>query len=53
MAGKFVLPDMPDLALVAEEGIKMILPKPKVSGMTKQQQSYYCFEVDFSNWHIR
>lgn len=37
------MPDVPDLAYVKDDSIKMILPQPTVNGSTAREQSYYSF----------
>ncbi|XP_025407040.1 uncharacterized protein LOC112680989 [Sipha flava] len=50
---KFHMPDVPDLASVSVKDVLQILPKPKVVGHTKRQQSYLMFEVDLSNFNLK
>lgn len=45
---QFNMPNVPDLAFVKEHDIKFILPNPKMGGSTLRQQSYYYFDIDFS-----
>jgi hypothetical protein len=47
------MPDVPDLASVSVKDVLQILPKPKVVGHTKRQQSYLMFEVDLSNFNLK
>ncbi|RVE52221.1 hypothetical protein evm_003140 [Chilo suppressalis] len=49
----FLLPNMPDIAMVHMDDIKMILPKPAFSGGTKRQQGVYKFDLDFSRIVLR
>ncbi|XP_045762732.1 uncharacterized protein LOC123865623 [Maniola jurtina] len=50
---QFHMPSNPDLSYVKECDVKLILPKPCVGGSTLRQQSYYYFNVDFSQIDIR
>lgn len=49
---KFVLPDIPDLASININDIKVLLPPPKISGKTSRQQSFYSFEVDLGGLYL-
>lgn len=49
----FQLPNVPDIATVPLEDIKMILTKPSFSGGTKRQQGMYKFNIDFSKLDLR
>lgn len=50
---QFHMPTNPDLSYVKEHDVKLILPKPSLGGSTIRQQSYYYFNVDFSQIDIR
>lgn len=50
---QFHMPSNPDLSYVKEYDVKFILPKPCLGGSTLRQQSYYYFNVDFSQIDIR
>lgn len=49
----FVFPVQPDIAHVALQDVKMILPPPCVLGQTKRLQSFFKFEINFSNFDLR
>lgn len=53
IANKFVLPEVPDIAVVPESDIKMILPKPNQHGRTKRQVDLISFEISFSSIEVR
>lgn len=50
---QFNMPSNPDISYVKECDLKFILPKPCLGGSTLRQQSYYYFNVDFSQIDIR
>ena len=50
---RFVIPDLPDIAVVLSSDIKMILPPPTVIAATRRKQTTYMFEIDFSLIDIR
>uniref|UniRef100_A0A6P7GSV0 Uncharacterized protein LOC114341773 n=1 Tax=Diabrotica virgifera virgifera TaxID=50390 RepID=A0A6P7GSV0_DIAVI len=50
---QFVMPNVPDVASVNKKDVKYILPRPKLCGSTKRQQSYFAFTVSFSLLNIR
>ncbi|KAK9879928.1 hypothetical protein WA026_008435 [Henosepilachna vigintioctopunctata] len=50
---KFHNPNEPDISYVKEHDIKLILPKPDISGSTSRQQSYLSFATDLSLLNIR
>lgn len=47
------MPSNPDLSYVKDSDVKLILPKPSTGGSTLRQQSYFYFNVDFSQIDIR
>lgn len=49
----FFAPNVPDLSLVVETDIKMILPPPVTQGLTKRQTSLLKFEINFTNLNIK
>lgn len=51
--GQFTMPNVPDLAYVKDDNIKMILPNPTLKGSTARQQSYLSFGVNLSGLNIR
>ncbi len=53
IVGKFVQPNVLDVASVPEKDIKMILPQPVTLGFTKRQKSLISFEVDFQFINIK
>ncbi|GBM03452.1 hypothetical protein AVEN_265486-1 [Araneus ventricosus] len=53
IVGKFVQPNVRDVASVPEKYIKMILPQPVTLGFTKRQKSLISFEVDFRFINIK
>lgn len=52
MKNGYRLPDIPDIASVPLEDIKMILPSPTFSG-TKRQQQVCKFDLNFSRLCLR
>lgn len=50
---KFRMPNEPDLSYIRENDIKLILPKPTVTGSTSRQQSFFSFAIDLSLINIR
>lgn len=50
---QFTMPQIPDLASVAEIDIKMILPPALFTGTTKRQNSFYTFEIELSGLYLR
>lgn len=49
----FHMPNVPDIATVALNDIRMILPKPLFSGNTKRIQCMYQFDINFSTINLR
>lgn len=52
MWGKFFYPDVPDIASVAANDIRALLPVPSEHGKTKRQKSYLKFCVDFGRLNV-
>ena len=47
------MPNVPDMAIVRVQDIKMILPQPGFTGTTKRTQGLYYFDVDFTRIDLR
>lgn len=48
----FVEPPVPDVSVVAENSIKMILENPVFAGSTQRQKQFISFGIDFTNINI-
>jgi hypothetical protein len=53
MIDKFILPIVPDLSMVPENDVKMILPSPVEQGKTKRQTALLSFSIGFNNIDVR
>jgi hypothetical protein len=53
MIDKFILPIVPDLSMVPENDVKMILPPPVEQGKTKRQTALLSFSIGFNNIDVR
>lgn len=53
MMNTFHLPNVPDISKVSLSDIKMVLPQATLCGNTKRQQSFYKFNLDFSEIDLR
>ncbi|KAG5861868.1 hypothetical protein JTB14_002082 [Gonioctena quinquepunctata] len=50
--GYFIFPAILDIAVVSIDDIKIILPTPSLLGNTKRLQSYYKFDINFSQLNM-
>lgn len=53
MMNTFLMPNVPDIAMVYLRDIKLVLQTPKLSGNTKRQQGFYSFNEDLSRIDLR